>query len=478
MTTATKQQIANRTIFEGDNLDILRGMNSDSVDLIYLDPPFNSNANYAAPIGSSAAGAAFKDTWTWDDVKAEEHGLIADQEPALYDVIKAAGAAHGKGMMAYLIMMASRMIELKRVLKPEGTIYLHCDDSADYYLRMLMDAIYGESNWQATIHRRRTSSHNDKVFGRVMDTIHVYGAPPKNDVLMELDPEHVATSYRYQDQRGRFTTDQLTGPKTSAGESGQPWGGYDPTNIGRCWSVPRTGKYAGYIEKRFIAGYTKIKGIHDRLDALDKAGLIYRTSSNVPRLKRYLMPDQKQLASNLWLDCKDNQKTAYPTEKSLEALKRIIEASSNEGDMVLDPFCGCATACIAAEQLERQWIGIDLSPLAVKLVEKRARDELGLMGGIQSIHRTDVPKRTDLGQLPNYRTHKRTLFGEQEGVCNGCLVAFPFRNFTVDHIVPRNKGGHDHIDNLQLLCGACNSTKGNGSMAELIAKLREQGIRD
>ena len=99
------------------------------------------------------------------------------------------------------------------------------------------------------------------------------------------------------------------------------------------------------------------------------------------------------------------------------------------------------------------------------------------MGGIQSIHRTDIPKRTDLGQLPNYRTHKHTLFGKQEGICKGCLVAFPFRNFTIDHIVPRNKGGHDHIDNLQLLCGACNSTKGNTTMAELIAKLREQGIR-
>ena len=131
------------TIFTGDNLDILRGFNSECVDLIYLDPPFNSNRNYSAPIGSQAAGAAFKDTWTWDDVKAEEHGLLADEHPAVYAVITAAGAAHGKPMQAYLIMMASRLIELKRILKPRGSIYLHCDPTASHYLKLLMDGVFG-----------------------------------------------------------------------------------------------------------------------------------------------------------------------------------------------------------------------------------------------------------------------------------------------------------------------------------------------
>ena len=219
------QQIANRTIFEGDNLDILRGMNSDSVDLIYLDPPFNSNANYAAPIGSTAAGAAFKDTWTWDDVKAEEHGLIADQEPALYDVIKAAGAAHGKGMMAYLIMMSSRMVEMKRVLKDSGSVYLHCDDTANAYLRMMMDSVFGSESFQSCIQWKRTSAHNDKIFGRVTDTILVYGAAPINPVTQALEFDYVSNYYRHEDSHGKYQSGDLTASGPRQGEAGKSWRG-------------------------------------------------------------------------------------------------------------------------------------------------------------------------------------------------------------------------------------------------------------
>lgn len=131
------------TIFTGDNLEILRGFNSESIDLVYLDPPFNSNRNYSAPIGSKAAGAAFKDTWTWDDVKAEEHGLLADEYPGLHKVVDAVGHVHGRAMQAYLIMMSSRVIELKRILKPTGSIYLHCDPTASHYLKLLMDGVFG-----------------------------------------------------------------------------------------------------------------------------------------------------------------------------------------------------------------------------------------------------------------------------------------------------------------------------------------------
>ena len=346
--------VANRTIFEGDNLDVMRGMNSECVDLIYLDPPFNSNRNYSAPIGSEAAGAMFKDTWTLSDLDIAWHNQIADVHLPLYKAIEASGYTYGDRMKSYLIMMAVRLLEMRRILKPTGSIYLHCDDSADYYLRVLMDSIFGESSWQATIHRKRTNAHNDKVFGRVMDTIHVYGNPPRNDVMMDLDADYVAKQFTRQDEEGRYGTVQLTGPKTSAGESGQPWSGYDPTSIGRCWSVPKTGRYAAYIERRFITGYRSIKGIHDRLDALEKAGLVHWTSGGTPRLKQYLQPNQKQVASHLWLDCKDNQKTDFKTEKSLKALERIIAAASDEGDLVFDPFCGCATACIAAERLGRE----------------------------------------------------------------------------------------------------------------------------
>ena len=139
------------------------------------------------------------------------------------------------------------------------------------------------------------------------------------------------------------------------------------------------------------------------------------------------------------------------------------------------PYCGCATTLVAAETLGREWGGIDLSPLAVELVDQRLHDHHGVFG--QIIARTDIPKRTDFGKLPNYRTHRHTLYGRQEGNCNGCLVHFPFRNLTVDHIVPQPKGGTDHLDNLQLLCGACNSKKGTGSQAELVATLIREGVR-
>jgi len=156
-------------------------------------------------------------------------------------------------------------------------------------------------------------------------------------------------------------------------------------------------------------------------------------------------------------------------------LERIIKASSNEGDLVLDPFCGCATTCIAAEKLGRRWIGIDISPKAVDLVKIRMDKELGRIFPI--IERDDIPPMYSGGKkLPSYTTHKHTLFGKQESRCNGCKVSFPFRSLTIDHIIPTSKSGTDHIDNLQLLCGTCNSMKGNGSHEELIVELKKSGV--
>ena len=164
------------------------------------------------------------------------------------------------------------------------------------------------------------------------------------------------------------------------------------------------------------------------------------------------------------------ERCGYPTQKPLVLLERLVAASSNPGDTVLDPFCGCATTLVAAEKLDRHWIGIDLSAWLQRSLVRRMQRELG--GLIVDVHhRTDVPQRTDLGKLPNYRTHRHTLYGQQEGNCNGCGIHFPFRNMTVDHLTPKKHGGTDHIENLQLLCGACNSLKGTGTMAELRVKL-------
>ena len=472
----------NRTLWTGDNLDVMRGLNSETVDLVYLDPPFNSNRDYAAPIGSEAAGAAFKDTWTLSDVDLAWHGEIAEASPALYAVIDAARQAHGKGMQSYLIMMAVRLLEIRRLLKPTGSVYLHCDPTASHYLKLLMDTVFGAGQFWADITWKRTSAHNDRLFGAESDNILMYGGSKQNPdaVRMPLSEKNTASKYRYKDAIGRYRTGDLTGAGTRDGESGEAWSEFDPTAIGRHWAIPKKGAYAQYLET-LLPGYLSIVSAHDRLDALDKAGMIhYSSKGGMPRLKGYLPPDAGQLPGDIWTDinvvnARAKERVNYPTQKPLALLERIIKASSNEGDMVLDPFCGCATALVAAEKLERRWVGIDLSPKAKELVARRMRKDLGMFG-LRTAYRTDIPSRTDQGKLPHYKTHKHTLFGQQEGLCAGCRHGFPFRNFTIDHVVPRSKGGSDHLDNLQLLCGACNSMKGVKSQEEFLAILKREGI--
>ena len=476
---------ANRTVWTGDNLDILRGINSECIDLIYLDPPFNSNRNYSAPIGSKAAGAAFKDTWTLDDVDEAWHGEIAERDPALYGVIGAAGLAHGPSMKSYLIMMAVRLLELRRVLKPAGSIYLHCDPTASHYLKLLMDVVFGVKAFRNEVVWKRSGRSDGKRFGWTHDILLGYAAPGVswNDVFVPFDSEYIRRFYREEDdRRGPYKRVDLTGPGTTEGESGKPWRGAEPTSVGRHWSVPRTGAYAQWIEENVIPEYRAVSSPLQRLDMLAEADMIHwpKRGKGWPMLKRYLAASPGRRVNDVFDDIRmisnlSRERVGYPTQKPLALLERIIKTSSNEGDMVLDPFCGCATTCVAAETLNRQWAGIDLSELAVKLVDQRLRDQHGVFG--QIIGRTDVPKRTDLGILPNYRTHRHTLYGRQEGICNGCRVHFPFRNLTVDHVVPQSKGGSHHLDNLQLLCGACNSKKGNRSMEALIAELITEGIR-
>lgn len=453
----------------------MRGMNSESVDLIYLDPPFNSNQDYAAPIGSEAAGASFKDTWTLSDVDEAWHGEIAEQQPALYSILNATGDAHGAGMKSYLIMMAVRLLEMRRILKPNGSVYLHCDPTASHYLKMMMDTVFGAKNYRNEIVWKRTSSHNRaKRWGPVHDTLLYYGEKPTwNRTLQPLDPDYISKFFRYEDDKGRFQVGDLTGPGTRTGDTGKPWRNVDPTEKSRHWEVPPDRALPPWFE--FPVGYADLKA-RERLEVLNSQGLIYwPLRGSIPRFKRYLLPTSGQPVTDVIVDVLPVQthakeRVGYPTQKPLALLDRIIEASSNENDVVFDPFCGCATALVSADSLNRQWVGIDLSPLAAELVKSRLHKEKGIFGSIH--HRTDLPKRTDQGPVPHYRTHKHTLFGKQEGRCAGYRVVFPFRNFEVDHIIPASKGGTDHLDNLQLLCNACNRRKGTKSQAHFVAEMK------
>ena len=483
--------VENRTIFEGDNLHILRGIDSETIDLIYLDPPFNSNRTYEAPIGSEAAGAAFKDAWTLSDLDNAWHGELAEHEPALYSSISAAEFSHSKGMKAYLIMMGIRMLEMRRVLKPTGSIYLHCDPTASHYLKAMMDSIFGEKQFRNEIVWQRTNAHNlkAKYFSKTHDVLLFYSKDKDYTWNKQYTDYSQAQLSRYKkDETGRlYTGRDLT--VSSGGNRNFQWRGSRPSS-NRSWGASLEQLERWYTEGRILLkrdGTPRLDGLKVYLDELP-GKQIPAIWTDIPRIGNT-----------------SKERLGYPTQKPLALLERIIKASSKPDDVILDPFCGCATTCVAAESLQRQWIGIDLSPKAVELVKMRLARDLGMtentgLLGDKVIHRTDIPTRevpdeprpihaeTLFGtrseiervlsevELRQYRTYKHTLFGLQEGKCNGCEVLFPFRNMTIDHIRPRSRGGSDAPDNLQLLCGACNSTKSNRTQEDLIGSLREQGV--
>ena len=447
---------ANGTVWTGDNLPVMRGMNDACVDLIYLDPPFNSNRHYEAPIGSKAAGAAFKDAWTLDDVDVCEHGELADRNPAAYAVIEAARQAHGKGMQSYLIMMAVRLLEMRRVLKPTGSIYLHCDPTASHYLKLLMDGIFGRANFRNEIVWKRKAGRGETQnaairFGVTSDSLLFYGKSDSTRLERQYrpnNPAYIASKFTHVDHRGRrYRLDNLTSPSPRPNLVYE-YKGYPPPKNG--WAVSR-----------------------ERMEQMEREGRIHFPDDKSKRLQRIRFLDELpgETVDTLWddippINSRAQERLGYPTQKPVALLDRIIKASSNPGDLVLDPFCGCATALVAADRLQREWAGIDLSPLAVKLVDERIGADRGDMpwGGATAL--TAPPVRTDLGDLPNYRTHRHRLYGEQEGVCAGCETHFPFRVMDVDHMLPRSRGGTDHPDNLQLLCSGCNRSKGGKTMAE------------
>ena len=527
--------LRNRTIYIGDNLKRLRGIDSESVDLIYLDPPFNSRGEYQWPIGTDEADwddqpiddeaddlddealerliggngvDKFKDAFSLDDLDERTlQELLDNGEPAGY-VIAAAGAVVGPGTQAYLTFMWERLVEMRRILKRTGSVYLHCDDTEGAWLRALMDAIFGRDNFRNEITWRRTSAHNDaKRFGRIADYLLFYAMSDdavfdRDGAARALDRSYIRKEYNRGrgDPRGQWRRSDLTGPGISEGESGQPWGGYDPTSIGRCWSVPRAtggGDYAAWIAENVIDGYEDIEGVHARLDALDANGLIHWTRTGTPELKRYLAATTGQVPGTIWVDINpvvagSDEEQPWDTQKPLALLERVISASSRPGDMVLDPFCGCATACVAAERLNRQWVGMDRSPRAGTLVRKRLREQdegIAMWAHAVNVTRA-IPTRTDITEPPMTRAElKAALFERQSVVADdypiphalcagpGCETALPIHLLEIDRIRPGAAGGEYALDNTQLLCGWCNRVKGNRDMDYLASRIaqRRQG---
>jgi site-specific DNA-methyltransferase (adenine-specific) len=349
-------------LYYGDNLDILRHhIPDESIDLIYLDPPFNSQATYnvlfreESGAVSHAQIEAFEDTWHWGEATAQAYDeVIRGREQRVARILKAMvdGLGHNQ-VTAYLTMMAIRLVELHRVLATSGTIYLHCDPTASHYLKLIMDSAFGPKCFRNEIVWERFGSHNDpKRFGRVTDTILFYTKSENyqfHAIRGEYSQAHLSKRFRYADPDGRrFWPNTMLAPG-GRGPSYE-WHGHT-----RNWR------------------FTK-----ENMAALDARGEIYYSAKGMPYRKNYLDELAGQLVQNLWSDIKmtksGKERLGYQTQKPLALLERIIAASSSPGDIVLDPFCGCGTAVHAAQKLGRQWIGIDITHLAIGLIRRRMQD--------------------------------------------------------------------------------------------------------
>lgn len=444
----------NRLYF-GDCLTVMQEhMNLASVDLIYLDPPFNSNRDYNA-IYKDETGRplpdqidAFCDLWELDEerervlrtmpVLMREAG-IDDRAAEFWRLWMNALRHTQPRLLAYLSYMVERLLVMKGILKPTGSIYLHCDPTASHYIKAMMDAVFGHENFRNEVIWRRTGAHGRaKRWGPIHDSILFYTKGNRytwNRVHEEYDPAYIEKFYRFNDERGRYRLVTLDGPGTRHGSSGQPWRAVDPTEKGRHWELPPDRALPDDFE--FPEGYATMT-VQERLDVLDDAGMIYWPPRGVvPQYKRYLAVSEGNPVQDIIYDIRpvgshSRERLGYATQKPIELLERIIGASSNEGDIIFDPFCGCATTLEAAHKLAREWVGIDIAIHAVKRVAAvRLRDRLALKEGedfiIEGVPRNQEGardlwikdkyhfQRWAVEQVDGFVTTKRTADGGIDG---------------------------------------------------------------
>lgn len=364
------------TLYYGDNLDILpRYIKDESVDLIYLDPPFKSDQSYNVLFqeqdGSRSAAqiSAFEDTWRWDQAAAEAYEAVVEHGGKPSQVMQAFRTFLGENdMLAYLAMMAPRLIELRRVLKETGSIYLHCDTTASHYLKVLMDGIFGAEMFRNEIIWKRTTTHSDsKTWSRVTDAVFFYTKGRTFTWNTPREPhseEYLADKYRYNDGAGTYRLDNMTSPNPRPNMMYE-WKGFPYPDKGWRYSKETMAK----LDSEGRIWYPQKK---DGTPDITKR----------PQLKRYLEKMAGGVMGNVWTDISPinsqaQERLGYPTQKPLALLERILTASSKEGDTVLDPFCGCGTAIESAQRLNRKWIGIDVTHLAITLIRHRLLSAFG-----------------------------------------------------------------------------------------------------
>lgn len=489
---------ANRTLYHGDNLAVLRGMNSGTVQLIATDPPFNKNRDFHSTPDSLAAGAGFQDRWSWErDVHQTWLDQIKDDWPAVDVVIEAAKLSYGPDMAAFLTFMAVRLLEMRRVLSDDGSIYLHCDPTASAYLKALLDAVFGLRQFRNEIVWQRTESHNSaNRYGNIADIILFY-AKSDQAVWNRHFHEHNGQKYseqqlnrfRHTDDDGRlYKLENLTAPRPDSDSGKFEWRGTTPGPT-RGWGYTRQQLEQWYAEGR----------IHTKRDGTP------RTDG----LKVYLDESDGKPLQNIWTDVAripntSAQRSGWPTQKPLSLYERIIKVSSNPGDIVLDPFAGCATTCVAAERLGRQWVGIDIWDNAHQVVlgrllqeglavQRATPEQPHLLTCGDVYYSTAPPVRTDDAEpaAPNIRVKIRfpeppgpklsrdqmfAILIEQYGiVCQGCDRQFDDPLYLeLDHNTLRSDGGLNHISNRVLLCSPCNRIKSNTLM---LSGLRRENRR-
>jgi site-specific DNA-methyltransferase (adenine-specific) len=387
-------------LYYGDNLQVMREYIDDqSVDLIYLDPPFNSRQDYnvlfAEKDGNRSAAqiTAFKDTWEWNLEAERAYIEVVEAGGRVADAMKAFRTLlGGSDMLAYLAMMAPRLVELRRVLKETGSIYLHCDPTASHYLKLIMDAVFGPQMFRSEIIWKRTNTHSDsKRWSDVSDSILYYSKSGNviwNAPYAEHSEKYLETKYRYSDEKGRYRLDNMTSPSPRPNMMYE-WKGFPSPPLG--WRYSR-----------------------ETMAKLDEEGRIAYPSSlsKRPQLKRYLEQSSGVLMGNVWTDIfpinsQAKERLRYPTQKPEALLERILKASSNEGDVILDPFCGCGTTVQVAQRLNRRWRGIDITHLAINLIKNRLTDTFG-----EEIKQTYevIGEPTDVGGAENLADENKYQF--------------------------------------------------------------------